>query len=691
MKAQQASTFVRSLSLFVLVALSLAWLAPSRAAAADTMPRRILAFYDGDAEKSEDCRIRRWAEAPLNHLGYVVDYRDARANLPAPDDLHGYAAVLTWFGGPLETPRPYLHWAAGVARAGMKFIVLGEPGGKFWGSDLHAINDLFEIIGIHHTGRFVDITFDTGFVKEAPNFEASSDPVRPPYPVITRAQPDLQVLEELSVPEREGGGDSVVAALSRRGGFVASGFELIVEPRLGRARWLIDPYAFFRSVLDAPETPRPDVTTASGRRVFLALVDIGKPEEVKRDAEASSAAILSELVRRHPAIPMTLSMDPQDFSSDSGAAAPRRGLLEDLLKQPQIEGAIRPEFCPTGNAIFVAKKACLSLTAPERNANVLRPPGLAENGARIGLLQLVSSEDGADAAIEAARRAGLQPIQEIFSRYTANYPSVAYLAPLARGTPASPIVLLPGEAWSPQAVQTMEDFIEMTGTSEKTEAPRRLAPLFWHFQLRSLADPDAEQLIEGSLKKFESAQLIKVSVRDYVALVEGFVNCEIARLGPNTWRVSKLGALHTFRIDDAAELSLDLAHSDGVLGVRRDGTSLLITIDAAKDEALIALQNAAVPSPSVPGLLGSGWRVSHLQRESCGWTFQAAGFGGGDFTWYDVPAGRYEVSATETQGQSWRASAEADSTHLLHFSNPLTFNAPVQFTVRCQSNASPVP
>ena len=612
--------------------------------------------------------------------------------LPAPDQLPSYAAILTWFGDPIEAPRPYLRWAASVARSGVKFIVLGETGGRFWTNELPLINELLKQIGIQHAGRYVDITFDTVFTKELPKFEATPDPVRPPYPVITRARPDLQTLEELSVPAREGGGRSVVAAVSSHGGFVASGFEMMVEPRLGRARWLIDPYAFFRSVLDARESPRPDVTTLSGRRVFLALIDIGESDEIRRGGDGSPpAALLHELVMRHSAIPMTLSFDPQDFSSDSGSAAPRRGLLEELLRLPQIEGAVRTEFCQPNKTLFTAKKACLSLSAPGQDGSVLQSLHMADKGARIGLIQLLSSEAWSDAAARAAQRMRLRPIQEVFSRYSASYPSVAYVAPLALGGLASPIVLLPGDARSARTAQSMEDFIEMATTSEKTERPRRLAPLFWHFQLKILADPDVKDLIERKLQQFESADLHMISIREYVDMVNDFANCEVEQLGPKLWRVSKLGAVHTFRFDNAEGLVLDLARSEGVLGARREGISLYISIDAAKDEARIALGDTASPAPSLAGLHDSGWSVSNLQRGQCGWTYLAAGFGRGEFTWYDIPAGRYDVSATGEHRESWRASAQTNALHHLHFSAPWTSSMPVQFTVRCESNVSSVP
>ena len=205
----------------------------------------------------------------------------------------------------------------------------------------------------------------------------------------------------------------------------------------------------------------------------------------------------------------------------------------------------------------------------------------------------------------------------------------------------------------------MEDFIEMSGTSEKTGDAARLAPLFWHFQLRSLADPDAEQLIESTLKQFKSAELTKISVRDYVDIVDGFANLETARLGPRIWRVSKSGAAYVPNPRREREFSISpIATACSALAVTEIRCSSPSTRRGTTRSSRCGTRRR---TPNLVGLQDSGWRVSHLARGACGWTFDATGFGPGDFTWYNAPAGRYEVSARGEHGEDWRAPAEADS------------------------------
>ncbi len=678
------------------------------------LSRHILALYDGADEKPVDTRIRRWAKAPLNHLGYVLTFRDVRETLPGADELDGYSAVLTWFAVPVELPGAYLEWAARTARSGVKFIILGEIGGRFWTKDLATINDLLEQIGLRHLGRFVDIAFDSSFSKRPPAFEAALDPVPPPYPVLAPVGSDVETLTELVVPFREGGGRSAVAVVGSHGGFVASGFEMMVEPRLDRVRWLIDPFAFFGAILDTGEWPRPDVTSQSGRRVFFTFVEIDQADGTVPNVDRPPLdAVLRKVVAPHPAIPVTLSFDPQQFGARSHDDAANRKMLGDLLAQSQVNGAIRPNFCRAPKGFFEGKKSCLALSDFEEGgkeappsgrrgvgvekwdvalSDLLRPGANApDNRNSLGLIQVTSETPWSAAAETAAQRLGVRPIELIPNLTSTSYPSIAYVVPLTRPSAGGPIVALPGDAASRDAKMGMRFLVETEARLESTENPERLAPLFWRFHANWLDDPDLAERIETKLRQFESADVKPVAVSDYGATVDDFAHCEVTPIGPALWRVSKLGSLHNFRFDAADKLELDLSRSDGVLGARRHGHSLYISVNSARTEAVIAMRDAA-PPPGIVGLEDSRWSVFNLQRQPCGWTFSAAGFGAGDFNWYDVPAGYYNLSTTAENGKAWSTTIQTDASHRLTFSIPLQTRGRTDYTVRCNSqSAAPAP
>src|ERR1700738_4512097 len=62
--------------------------------------REVIALYDGAQEGDADLtRIHRFAEMPLNHLGFILRFHDIRTKLPEPAEMERYRGVLTWFAG----------------------------------------------------------------------------------------------------------------------------------------------------------------------------------------------------------------------------------------------------------------------------------------------------------------------------------------------------------------------------------------------------------------------------------------------------------------------------------------------------------------------------------------------------------------------------------------------------------------
>ena len=85
------------------------------APAQDPIPvkREILALYDGAQEGEADyTRIHRFAEMPLNHLGFILRFHDIRKKLPGPAEIERYRGVLTWFAGSVPDSNAYLAWAS---------------------------------------------------------------------------------------------------------------------------------------------------------------------------------------------------------------------------------------------------------------------------------------------------------------------------------------------------------------------------------------------------------------------------------------------------------------------------------------------------------------------------------------------------------------------------------------------------
>ena len=211
--------------------------------------RQILALYDSSHEgPSHNSRIHKFAEMPLNHLGYSVVYQDVNGHQP-PKAAHGqYRGILTWFIEPLLKPDKVIHWLDEATALGLKYVVLGEIAPNEPEALYPVIDRITARIGLHYTGEYVDLTFNTRVAHsdaEIIGFERPLDRVIPDYPVLTILSKDVTSHLTLESPSLAGKDTATVIATSPNGGFAAHSFTIFYEPSTDRERWTLNPFAFF--------------------------------------------------------------------------------------------------------------------------------------------------------------------------------------------------------------------------------------------------------------------------------------------------------------------------------------------------------------------------------------------------------------------------------------------------------------
>src|ERR1700730_17034734 len=87
--------------------------------------REIIALYDGAQEGDADLtRIHRFAEMPLNHLGFILRFHDTRRKLAVAAERERYRGVLAWFVGSVPDSNAYLAWASQVSRMNLRYGIL---------------------------------------------------------------------------------------------------------------------------------------------------------------------------------------------------------------------------------------------------------------------------------------------------------------------------------------------------------------------------------------------------------------------------------------------------------------------------------------------------------------------------------------------------------------------------------------
>lgn len=275
-------TVLRWMCLF---GVSLAFLSVARAEA--PMPRTIYALYDGN--ETQDIRttnIHQFAEMPLNHLGYRLSYYDVNEPLPAYDD--SIAAVMLWFvsGTEVENPEALLTWLEDALRQNKKLIVFGSlaVGEKYREKPegLKRIRGILRQIGVEDEDKWSNITYKATIDyndKTMTQLERQFGGSFPPY--LHTVAYGKDAVSHLKLKNFDTEGSSFINDLiitHPNGGYVSQHyvkFEVFDDKDEGSKmrQWYINPFAFFKKVLESDRLPKPDVTTLYGRRIFYSHMD----------------------------------------------------------------------------------------------------------------------------------------------------------------------------------------------------------------------------------------------------------------------------------------------------------------------------------------------------------------------------------------------------------------------------------
>ena len=635
--AKLASVARRALAIHAAALLANLGAVPAHAQDAGPVPvkREILALYDGTQEGTADgSRIHRFAELPLNHLGFIVRFHDMRTRLPDPAVIERYRGVLTWFTGPVPDTSAYLAWAAQVSGMRLNYVVLGDVGAELTPRNLFLINRLFGAIGLRHSGDFVSPTRGTKLLlkdQELLEFECRLDPILPDYPVVETVDRDLRTGLSLQVPARDGTAATTLVAIGAKGGYAAFNYEFCHQRApTHRGRWLIDPFAFFRAAFGDEPFPVPDVTTVSGRRLFFSqLRSVGWSNEsgverYRRDQAIAAEVVLRELIEPFPDMPVTLDLQDGDLDRLARTARQARAIAQRLLALPHVE------------------------------------------------------------------RPGSRVVGTKLSRFDVSYPSISSLSALKSSAEESVYYTAASDeiAYAGKDQRASAGFQSLTETLSNTEWPRRLKGFNLNYHVFAGQRPASLQAVKDHLLAARKAGLSPVATSHYAAIVDGFDSAKVERDGPSRWLISNRGALQTVRLDAADGREVDLAASTGVLGARRHGAALYVALDETVETASIVLEtpvagNKPAGSDGRLALIESRWRVRGLVQGQCYQSFEAQGYGQGEFVWSGAEPGRHKITVARGGEDLLNHSAVADRDGRLAFVLPVQAIEPVTVQVIC--------
>ncbi len=246
-------------------------------------PRKVLMLHDASARDAKFYanRIQTQARAPLNQLGYTVEYLDINNPLPKYPLVGRYAGIVSWFTDDQAVRKPGVReWLTRQREHGMRMAVLGNfP---------FPLNDALAATFGLTAGQ---ARLPQPLKVEVRDALLGTSPLPPPdirsFTPLRANQPSVMLLRLRT----DSGEIMDAAALMPWGGYVLTPYESAPAIGAGGERWLIQPTEFIRRALALPplSVSRP---VGRGLEPFARLEDRGH--------KSLSGAVAGGLTRYEP-------------------------------------------------------------------------------------------------------------------------------------------------------------------------------------------------------------------------------------------------------------------------------------------------------------------------------------------------------------------------------------------------------
>ncbi len=290
--------------------------------------RKILALYDGRHYKeSALTNIHKYAELPLNYMGYDVRYHDISKSLPVLSKLNDYKGIITWFGAPVPEPVKYLRWADKAIISGLKFALLSDIGAEPTLKTRNYIKKFLAHLGLKLKDQYVARPRGTKTFKlnkEFIGFERPLYEIFPTYSIFERLNSAVKVHLSVRPPIEYKSAEGLLVTTNKAGGFVHSGFSIYYNESINRTKWILNPFTFFEAVFGGERMPIPDTATLVGRRMYFSHIDgdgwnnISYIEHYNKTKTIAAEVVLKEFIAPYPDLPVSVALVTGDCDADLG-------------------------------------------------------------------------------------------------------------------------------------------------------------------------------------------------------------------------------------------------------------------------------------------------------------------------------------------------------------------------------------
>jgi len=598
--------------------------------AIEVMPRRVLVVtstYPNEfgLRNSEAVRL---GTMPLNYLGYVPEYVDL-AHLPDKVPQGLYAGVVVWLAnrGSTAEVTKLGQWLGKRREEGLPFALVNQ---------IEALTQtsLGRTLGISTAGAPDGL--GGGSIVQQSKMMGFERPPRPDpddfSPLILREGEPLITLER-------GKQRQVGAAIAPWGGFVRRPYAVVTLPSDQDARWVIDPFAFFRAALRLPDMPVPDPTTASGRRMLMIHMDgDGFVSRSELPGNPYAGAVVRDRVVRKYDLPMTLSVIEAELAPHGlyPKDSPKlEAIARDIFAARNVQIASHSYSHPFNwqkaeNVEGAGDGEGYSLSVPGYRFDVQREVEgsiryiegrLAPAGKKVAMFLWTGDCAPGRDALEWTERLGVQNMNGGDTDATFSRNTLTQVEGLGLDKSGLFQVFAPNQnenVYTNLWTGPFYGFERVIETFDLTEKPRRLKPvnIYFHAYLttKTAGMASLDKVFAWALKQ----ESTPVYAAEYTRQVADFRRMAVART-PAGWRIRGADQLRNLR----APASLGIPNLDAgraVAGYNRAGEDHYIHLGG--DEAELVFGNTG---PAQPRLVSANARIERSNRDGGTLAWELAG------------------------------------------------------------------
>jgi hypothetical protein len=441
---------------------------------------------------------------------------------------------------------------------------------------------------------------------------------------------------------------------SPNGGFIAEGYICDFSPSEDRQEWYINIFRFLEDVFDLQGTPRADVTTVAGRRIYFSHIDGDgwlsrtQIEKYRKNPPLTPKVILDEIIKPHPELPLTIGpvvaeIDPKWYGTPESLA-----LAKKIFSYPQIEVATHTVSHPLLWSYFENEKSgnikekafakiykekhghdetmsgwFISLLKKKKKHYAISE-GLGEDydtpraygklpfslkdevkggidfvnslcpdGKKAGILLWSGNCVPFEAAIAATRKIGILNMNGGDGRFDREFPSYTWEPPIGRSVGKERQIYAVCSNENTYTNLWQDHFygqIYLWQTWYNSGIPRRIKPLNLYYHMYSGERTASLRSLLSNIRYANRCDICPVKASRYASIATSFYSTEFIILGKNKWKLKNFGALNTIRFDHALFKAVDYKASVGVIGERHALGKLYVYLDRSVPAPIIALK-----------------------------------------------------------------------------------------------------